>query len=127
MALPNFFPAKLSEGYAEVKLRWHGQQQCSAALQAAYAGLKPSARAEISLSQLPDPTLDFSQYPLITLARAVVKAYENNFFEGGVLFQEGACFSHGNARGALQGKSIDAGADGGKSQRAQTILHRERQ
>src|ERR1019366_3075932 len=35
MALPNFFPAKLSEGYAEVKPRWHRQRQCSAVLQGA--------------------------------------------------------------------------------------------
>src|SRR5208282_681667 len=73
------------------------------------------------------PLQAFGQHQLITVARAGIKANEEELFEGGVLVQKGERFPGGNARGSLQGKSIDAGADGGKGHAAHTVLDGELQ
>jgi len=66
--------------------------------------------------------LAFSQHLLIAVTRVRVKANEENSFEGRVLFQKGPGFPDGNTRSALQGESIDPGADGGKRHGADAIL-----
>jgi hypothetical protein len=54
-----------------------------------------------------------------------IKANEENLFDARVIFQKGADFPDGNSGGALQGKSVDAGAYGGEGQSVDAGLGRQ--
>jgi hypothetical protein len=54
-----------------------------------------------------------------------IKANKENRIDGGILLQKATHFPDGDTRGALQGKSVDAGADGRESHAVDPVFDGE--
>src|SRR5688572_16456663 len=67
------------------------------------------------------------QFALVDRRRVGGEAAERHLLDLRVFVEESFHFAHRDARGALQWECVDAGADGGESDRLQLVAEREGQ